>query len=200
VGGLEFLGAILSSSMSNGNVKRESVPYRNGALGGSFQIRWLLLLANLVGPGDLKRAPLDISLGHLLSDMLTMPLPFSTKEEFQLFVQPMKRNPSPIKKTFQEMAGIIRALSNAENIFPKLVSMVKSHHEQWRANQQIRQLRASTLDNFSKVLQSVGAQRATLSETRTRLPREDLSSSGAPQLEQFFSQLTAPKQTNEVQE
>jgi hypothetical protein len=91
--------------MSNSNVKRESVPYRNGASGGSFQIRWLLLVANLVGPGDLKQAPLDISLGCLLSDMLTMPLPFSTKEDFQLFAQPMKRNPSPIKKTFQEMAG-----------------------------------------------------------------------------------------------
>jgi hypothetical protein len=92
--------------MSNGNVKRESVPYRNGASGGSFQIRWLLLVTNLVGHGDLKRAPLDISLGRLfLSDMLTMPLPFSTKEDFQLFAQPMKRNHSPIKKAFQEMAG-----------------------------------------------------------------------------------------------
>jgi hypothetical protein len=91
--------------MSNGNVKRESVPYRNGASGGSFQIRWLLLVADLVGPRDLKRAPIDISLGRLSSDMLTMLLPFSTKKEFQLFAQPMKRNPSPIKKTFQEMAG-----------------------------------------------------------------------------------------------
>jgi hypothetical protein len=36
--------------------------------------------------------------------------------------------------------------------------MVKSHHEQWRANQRIQQLRDSTVDNFSKVLQSVGAQ------------------------------------------
>jgi hypothetical protein len=123
--------------MSNGNVKRESVPYPNGASGESFQICWLLLVANLVGQGDLKRAPLDISLGHVSSDMLRMPLPFSTKEEFQLFAQPMKRNPSPIKKTFQEMAGRILELSNAATIFPKLISMVKSYHEQWRANQRI---------------------------------------------------------------
>jgi hypothetical protein len=124
--------------------------------GGLFKSVGSLLVANLVGPGDLKRAPLDISLGRLSSDMLTTPLPFSTKEEFQLFAQPMKRNPSPIKKTFEAMEGRIRELSNAaKTVFPKLVSMVKSHHEQWRANQRIRQLRDSTVDNFSKVLHSV---------------------------------------------
>jgi hypothetical protein len=70
-----ILGAILTSSMSNSNVKRESVPYRNGASGGSFQIRWLLSEANLVGPGDLKQAPIDISLGRLSSDTLTAQAP-----------------------------------------------------------------------------------------------------------------------------
>jgi hypothetical protein len=57
--------------MSNSNVKRESVPYMNGTSGGSFQIRWLLSETDLVGPGDLKQAPIDISLGRLLSDTLT---------------------------------------------------------------------------------------------------------------------------------
>ena len=61
--------------MSNSNVKTESVPYRNDTSGGCFQICWLLSEADLVGPGDLKQAPIDISLGCLSSDTLATQAP-----------------------------------------------------------------------------------------------------------------------------
>jgi hypothetical protein len=127
------------------------------------------------------------------------PLPFSTKEEFQLFARQMKENPSPTKTRIQEMAPQYRDLSNGATITPKIPSMVKTHLERWKANQRIRQLRDSTRDNFSKILHSLGAQRAAIPMTRLRhQQQDDPSKSVTPQLQQFVPPLTAPEQTAEV--
>jgi len=70
---------------------------------------------------------------------LVLPLlPIATKEEIKLFTEFMMSHPNPTDSNFKALAKLFKEKADGKTIFPKLPSMIKSHYNRWKKNQEIK--------------------------------------------------------------
>ncbi len=83
------------------------------------------------------------------------PLPIATKEERRIFTDFLLENPKMTEKTWNQLAALFLSKTNCGSVFPKLPSMLKSHHKKWCANSAILAVTATVKKEYDELLRSL---------------------------------------------